>query len=68
MADTTTPPRKKHSSWYLPADAAERLAGLVDELHHTTRQDKNVVLGAAVAVALDHADEIRARLEERTGS
>jgi hypothetical protein len=62
MADTTAPPRKKHSSWYLDAGDADRLAGLVDDLHYTTRQPKHVVLGAAVAVALEHLDEIRARL------
>jgi hypothetical protein len=71
MANTTAPPQApmKHSSWYLPADVADRLAVVVEDLYHDTRQRrKHAVLGAVVSVALEHVDEIRARLEERTGS
>lgn len=56
----TTP--MAHRSWYIPADVADRLAAVVDELHFSTRKAKNEVLGAALAVALEHEAEIRARL------
>jgi hypothetical protein len=51
-----------HRSWYLPADAAEQLAAVVDEIHHVARKPKHEVLSAAVAVAVEHQAEILARL------
>jgi hypothetical protein len=51
-----------HRSWYLAADVAERLAAAVDDIHFRTRRPKHEVLGATVAVALEHEDEIIGRL------
>jgi hypothetical protein len=52
----------RHGSWYLSADAADRLAAVVDELHWTTRRPKHEVLSAAVAVAVEHQADILALL------
>lgn len=60
--------RMSHRSWYLAADAAERLAAVVDELHHVTRRPKHEVLSAAVAVAVEHQAEILARLNATEGT
>lgn len=49
-------------SWYLPKDIADELARVVDDLHYATRRPKHEVLGAIVAVALAHPDEIEQRL------
>lgn len=49
-------------SWYLPKNAADELARVVDDLHYATRRPKHEVLGAIVAVALEHRDEIDQRL------
>jgi hypothetical protein len=59
---TPAPPQMRHRSWYLAADVAERLAAAVDDIHFRTRRPKHEVLGAALAVALEHQDEIMARL------
>jgi hypothetical protein len=59
---TPAPPQMRHRSWYLAADVAERLAAVVDDIHFRTRRPKHEVLGAALAVALEHQDEIMARL------
>jgi hypothetical protein len=52
----------RHRSWYLAADVADRLAAVVDDIHHVTRRPKHEVLSAAVAVAVEHQAEILARL------
>jgi hypothetical protein len=57
-----------HRSWYLAADAAERLAAVVDEIHHVARKPKHEVLSAAVAVAVEHQAEILARLTGTEGT
>jgi hypothetical protein len=57
----------RHRSWYLAADVADRLAAAVDDIHWLTRQPKHAVLGAALAVALEHQDEIVARLTADNG-
>lgn len=49
-------------SWYMSRDLVDRLAAAVDDLHWRTRRPKNEVLGAVVAVALEHEDEVAARL------
>lgn len=49
-------------SWYLDRDSADALATVVDELHFATRRPKHEVLAAAVAIALEHRDDIEARL------
>lgn len=61
-AGMPSPPPMAHRSWYLAADVAERLAAVVDDIHFATRRPKHEVLGAAVAVALEHRDDIEARL------
>lgn len=52
----------RHRSWYLTADVADRLAAAVDDIHFRTRRPKHEVLGAAIAVALEHEQDILARL------
>lgn len=59
---TPDPPPMRHRSWYLRADVAERLDAAVNEMHFTTRRPKHEVLGAAVAVLLEHQGDILARL------
>ena len=51
-------------SWYLPADVAERLAAVVDDIHFETRRPKHEVLGAAMSVAMDHQADIMTKLSE----
>ncbi len=59
MPDNNTMQRR---SWYLPADVADHLAAVVDDIHFTTRRPKHEVIAAAVAVALEHQDDILARV------
>lgn len=61
MSRPAAPPMR-HRSYYLHTDVADRLERVVDDLHFTTRKPKHAVLSAAVAVALEHEAEIRARL------
>jgi hypothetical protein len=49
-------------SWYVPADIADDLARLVDDIHWQTHRKKADVLAAALAVAIEHQAEIVARL------
>jgi hypothetical protein len=49
-------------SWYVPVDAADRLAAVVDDIHYATRRPKHEVLAAALGVAVDHRADILARL------
>ncbi|WP_411132721.1 hypothetical protein [Streptomyces sp. 030-HV] len=49
-------------SWYMPKETAQALAAAVDDLHHTTRLPKHLVLAELVAVALDHLPEVAGRL------
>jgi hypothetical protein len=51
-------------SWYMPRAAADGLSDLVDDIHHSTRAPKAAVLAAVVAVARQHADQVRAQLAE----
>lgn len=55
-------PEMDRRSWYMPREIADVLAEEIDELHFTTRKPKWFVLSAIVAVAMDHKNEIRARL------
>ncbi len=41
---------------------ADDLSATVEDLHHETRRHKHTILGAIIAVALSHPDEVRARL------
>lgn len=52
-------------SVYLRSDVAARLNTAVDDLHYATRQPKHVVLAAIADVALNHRDEVEARLKGR---
>lgn len=56
------PPPMARRSWYLPQADADRLAGLVDDLHHLTRRPRYEVLAAVVDVIVGHRPEIEARL------
>jgi hypothetical protein len=58
------PPPMAHRSWYMNRVLADRLAATVDDIHFRTRRPKHEVLGAAVAVALEHEADIVARLAE----
>jgi hypothetical protein len=57
----------RRRSWYLPADIADRLASVVEDIHFTTRRPKHEVLAAALGVAVEHQDEIVARLTAAGG-
>lgn len=59
----TSVPAKSHRSWYLDTRVADRLAEMVDDIHHRTRKPKHEVLAAAVTVALEHQDAIEARVK-----
>jgi hypothetical protein len=63
----TVPPQREmdRRSWYMPKAVADALAEEIDELHFTTRRPKWTVLMAIIAVAMDHRDEIRAKLGAR---
>ncbi len=54
--------RMQSRSWYLPADVADRLAVVVDDIHFSTRRPKHEVLAAALAVAIEHQDDIMTKL------
>ena len=49
-------------SWYISRQLADLLADMISDLHFRTRRPKHECLNAAVAVALDHEDEIVAML------
>ena len=51
-------------SWYIPKASADRLAGLVDDVHFATRLPKHLVMGAVVNVL----DRHRAEVEGEVGS
>ena len=51
-------------SWYIPKASADRLAGLVDDVHFATRLPKHLVMGAVVNVL----DRHRADVEGEVGS
>lgn len=57
-------PARSHRSWYLDTRTADQLAAAVDDIHHATRRPKHEVLAAAVTVALEHRDDIEARLKK----
>lgn len=60
MTTPAAPMRRR--SWYISADVSERLDAIVGELHFTTRRPRHEVLAAVLGVAVDHPDEILARL------
>lgn len=64
-AKKAVPLEMDRRSWYMPKAVAEALSDEIDELHFTTRRPKWAVLMAIIAVAMDHKDEISAKL---TGS
>lgn len=51
-------------SWYIDRESADRLAAALEDLHFRSRRPKHEVLGAAVAVALEHEADILARLQD----
>lgn len=57
-------PGMDRRSWYMPRESADALASAIEELHFSTRQPKHAVLAALVAVALDHIDDVRKRVED----
>ncbi|MFD6725745.1 hypothetical protein ACWHA6_37815 [Streptomyces anthocyanicus] len=61
------PPGKEmdRRSWYMPKESAQALAAAVDDLHHTARLPKHLVLAELVAVALDNLPEVTARLQDK---
>lgn len=59
------PPTMDRRSWYMSKAVADALAEEVDELHYATRRPKHEVLAALIAVAMEHRDEVRARLTEK---
>lgn len=61
------PPQREmdRRSWYMPRTIADALAEEIDELHHATRRPKWFVLSAIIAVAMEHQDEVRAKLNIR---
>ena len=61
---TSDRPPMAHRSWYLRADVADSLAGVVSDLHYTTRRPRHEVLAAVIEVAVSHRAEIEARLAQ----
>jgi hypothetical protein len=59
---TTPPALMRHRSFYLADDDMDRLACLVDDVHHSLRRPKWECWRALVAVAAEHRAEIEARL------
>lgn len=55
-------PRKRHRSFYMRSDDADRLAAIADDLHYETRRPRYEVFGALVHVADRHQAEIREQL------
>jgi hypothetical protein len=55
-------PGRARRSWYMTTASADELAGLVDDLHHETRVPRYAVLAEIVAVAVEHQEQVRARL------
>lgn len=64
MSTDAPAPEMRRRSIYMETGAARRMNAAVDDLHHETRCPKHEVLTALVAVALDHRDEIEARLRK----
>lgn len=60
------PPRMLARSFYMRSDVAERLAGLIDDLHYATHRRHHEVIAALVDVTEQHRSEIELRL--RRGS
>ncbi len=59
---TTAPPvRMRKRSWYLPSDVNDRLAAVVDDIHHATRRPKHEVLAAVIEAGVGHSADIMAR-------
>jgi len=54
-------------SWYMPKASADRLAGLVDDIHFATRLPKNLIMGALVNVLDRHREEIEAEARRAGG-
>lgn len=55
----------RRRSIYLPSDVSDRLAQVVDDIHFATRRPKHEVLAAAVVIAMEHREDILARLNGR---
>lgn len=58
-------PAMVRRSWYLPADTADALAGLVDDLHHETRTPRHIIWAAIGDQLTAHRDQLRDRLPPR---
>jgi hypothetical protein len=54
-------------SWYMPKASADRLAGLVDDIHFATRLPKHLIMGAVVNVLDRHREEIEAEARSAGG-
>jgi hypothetical protein len=54
-------------SWYMPKASADRLAGLVDDVHFATRLPKHLIMGAIVTVLDRHREEVQAEATSAGG-
>lgn len=54
-------------SWYMPKASADRLAGLVDDVHFATRLPKHLIMGAVVNVLDRHRAEVEAEARAAGG-
>ncbi len=54
-------------SWYMPKASADRLAGLVDDVHFATRLPKHLIMGAVVNVLDRHRAEVEAEVRSAAG-
>src|SRR5919109_5407 len=54
-------------SWYMPKASADRLAGLVDDVHFATRLPKHLIMGALVNVIDRHRAEVEAEARSAGG-
>jgi hypothetical protein len=54
--------RGERRTWYVAPEAAERFDAAIDELHWRTRRPKHELIGAALAVAVEHQADIEARV------
>jgi hypothetical protein len=52
-------------SWYMARETAEKLNGLVTDLHFATRMPKHAVLAEMVEVLAAHVKEVKARLDKQ---
>lgn len=56
-------PAMDRRSWYMPKESADALAAALEDLHWSTRKPKHAIMAVLVAVALEHLDDVRQRIE-----